>query len=120
MRRTMMLLLASVMISGCTQYKKLIGEEPHSENIPPCSQIAAQDFSGTDTEVMDQLTFDQKNRLDNTSEFFDARASAIEQVRNLYNGALPFPAEPQGFACLDQSEFNRVVEASANLGRFPL
>ncbi len=120
MKRTFVLILTVGLMSGCSQYKRLIGDEPYEEDIPPCSRTPAQDFSGTEEEVMAQLLFDQRNRLDNTSQFFDDREPALEQVRKLYAGTLVFPAEPAGFFCLDEIEFRRVVEASDTLGRFPL
>lgn len=113
------LVFAVLALNGCTQYKRLIGVEPYEEDVPVCSNIGAQDFSGTDADVMDQLTFDQKNRLDNTAQFFDGREGALETVRGLYLGTLQFPAEPAGFACLDTAEFTRVVDAAVNLGRLP-
>jgi hypothetical protein len=107
-------------VSGCSQYKRLIGQEPYEEDIPPCSRVPAQDFSGTDEEVMDELLFDQRNRLDNTSQFFDNRPVSLQTVRDLYNGVKPFPKGPAYFSCLDEPDFRRVVEAADNLGRFPL
>lgn len=120
MNRAMIMLLLVGLASGCGQYKRLIGDEPYSEDIPACSRVPVQDFSGSDTDVMTQLTFDQRNRLDNQSPFFDGREPALQQVRNLYSGVQQFPSGPVGFSCLDQTEFRRVVEASSNLGRFPL
>ena len=120
MRRILLAVVAVGFLSGCSQYKRLIGEEPYSEDIPPCSRTPVQDFTGTDEEVMAQLLFDQENRLDNQAQFFDDRPGAIQQVKDLYNGVRPFPQDAQGFACLDETEFRRVVLASSNLGRFPL
>lgn len=118
MNKLLLPIVFVALFSGCRGLNRLIIGE--SESLAPCSKIPVQDFSGTDIDVMNQLTFDQHKKLDSQFQFFDSRVGSIQYIRDLYNHAQSFPPAPASYSCLEEPEFRRVVEASVNLGRFPL
>lgn len=122
MKRYILIASLLTLSTGCTQYKKVfgIGDDAAAADIPPCASVAPLNLGLSDTDTLAALTFDQKNRLDNQSTFFDSRVPSLQEVRDLYTGARVFPTAAGEWYCLDQSEFRRAVEASNNLGRFPL
>ncbi|HYF34336.1 MAG TPA: hypothetical protein VD994_03510 [Prosthecobacter sp.] len=114
MRRLIPLLLI-VLLTGCTQWKKLIGVDDDSDPAS-CGQVVPLDLTLTDAATMDALYPDQRKFLDNTYQFYDVRF--LDYVQDLYDGSHTFPAG--GLACMNEAQFRRAAEASVALNRLDI